>query len=291
MTTAHPSRFITAAAVTLALVLVLVLMPGAVRAYATHMFGALREPGEPAFIAAHRGDRAVAPENTIPAFEAAFERGYDFVECDVQLTADGHAVVLHDETVDRTTDGSGRVDELALAEIATLDAGSWFDPEFAGTPVPTLDDFLALLARSDSRALVELKQDWTADDVEAIRADIYRHGVQDRIVFASFSLVTLAALEEAEPVIPRVLLQRRLTLDPVALAGVYGAIAVMTNPDALEARPDAVARLHEAGLGVLLYTLNSEERWSDALDLGVDGIATDTPSDLDDWIAHTAPGT
>src|SRR6478609_8641943 len=111
----HPvRRALASAVVTLALVAVLLLVPDAVRVYATNMMGGLRAPGEPAFIAGHRGDRASAPENTLPAFEAAFASNLEFVETDVQLTADGQPVLMHDDTVDRTTDGAGSVSDLTL---------------------------------------------------------------------------------------------------------------------------------------------------------------------------------
>ena len=87
------------------------------------------------------------------------------------------------------------------------------------------------------------------------------------------------------------LIRQVLPHDPVAVAQRYGVIALMTRPSALEAQPDAVAAMHDAGLGVLLYTLNSEDRWNEALAWGVDGIVTDKPSTLDAWIADTAPGT
>src|ERR1700712_3688902 len=98
-------RPLAASVLTIAAVLVFVLHPEAVQAYSGSMIGALRAPGQPAFIAGHRGDRADAPENTVPAFRAALAAGLDFVETDVQLTSDGAAVIMHDETVDRTTNG------------------------------------------------------------------------------------------------------------------------------------------------------------------------------------------
>lgn len=281
-----------AALVTVASVAVLVLAPGATNAYGANLMGPLRTPGEAAFIAAHRGDRASAPENTVPAFAAAVVSGSDFLEVDVQLTADGYPVLIHDLTVDRTTTGVGAVADLTLAEIRTLDAGSWFAPTFAGVQVPLFDEFLGILAGApEVTALVELKGTWTADDVETLLGDIYFRGVQDRLVFASFSPTTVTALHDTAPAIPRVLIRRVLPLDPVAVAQRFDAIAIMTRSSALAERPDAVERMHAAGLGVLLYTLNSEERWGEALSYGVDGIVTDTPSALDAWIAQTAPGT
>lgn len=288
----HPvRRALASAVVTLALVAVLLLVPDAVRVYATNMMGSLRAPGEPAFIAGHRGDRASAPENTMPAFEAAFASNLEFVETDVQLTADGHAVLMHDDTVDRTTDGSGAVSELTLDQLLALDAGSWFAPEFAGTRVPLFDEFLDAFTGTRKKALIELKGFWDAEGIRQIVDDVYAHGVQNRVVFASFNLTTVANLSDVAPAIPRVIIKRDLPADPVGLAQYYGAIAILTTPSALESDEDAVARMHAAGLGVLVYTLNSEKRWSEALDYGVDGIITDTPSTLDGWIAKTAPGT
>jgi glycerophosphoryl diester phosphodiesterase len=287
-----PLRIAAAILVTTASVLVLVLAPGATNAYAANLMGPLRAPGEAAFIAAHRGDRAAAPENTVPAFVSAVRSGSDFLETDVQLTADGYPVLMHDSSVDRTTNGTGNVADLTLAELRTLDAGSWYSEEFVGIQVPLFVEFLDILVASpDVTALVELKDEWTADDVETLMGGIYFRGVQDRIVFAAFSPDTAASLQEVAPAIPRVILRRVLPVDPVEVAGRYGAIAIMTRASALEDRPDAIAQMHAAGLGVLLYTLNSEERWSEALSYGVDGIVTDEPSALDEWIAATAPGT
>lgn len=281
-----------AALVTIASVAVLVLAPGATNAYAANLMGPLRAPGEAAFIAAHRGDRATAPENTVPAFEAAVLSGSDFLETDVQLTADGYPILMHDTTVDRTTSGSGAVADLTLAEIRTLDAGSWYAPAFTGVQVPMWDDFLDILTRAPGvTALVELKHEWTSDDVEKLLGGIYFHGVQDRIVFAAFSPGTLTALHDTAPAIPRVLIRRVLPIDPVEVAQRFDAIAIMTRSSALKDSPDAVERMHAAGLGLVLYTLNTDDRWGEALAYGVDGIITDEPSALDVWIAQTAPGT
>ena len=288
----HPvRRGLVSAAVTVALMAVFLLAPAATRVYASNMMGALRAPGEPAFIAGHRGDRASAPENTLPALGAALAGPLDFVETDVQLTSDGVAVLIHDETVDRTTDGTGLVAELTLAQLRALDAGAWFDPQFAGTRIPTLVEFLDLFAGSDKKALVELKGFWTAEQIHGILGDILARGVQDRIIFASFNLTTVENLRDAAPAFSRVIIRRDLPEDPVGLAQFYGAIAILTSPLSLERDEHAVSDMHEAGLGVLVYTLNSEERWSEALAYGVDGIITDVPSRLDGWIAATAPGT
>lgn len=285
------NRAFAAAALTIATVLVLILDPAAANVYAMNMFGTLRGPGEPAFVAGHRGDRSLAPENTIPALQAALDSSMTFVETDLQLTADGVPVIIHDPTVDRTTSGTGAVEDLTLAELKALDAGSWFSADFAGVTVPTFDEFLGIFSHSRKKALIELKGFWTADEVQIVTSLVYRAGVQDRVVFATFDFTTLRNIESVAPVFPRVIIRRELPEDPVALAEFYGAIAVLTSPKSVERAPEVVDLMHEAGIGILLYTLNSESRWSEALALGVDGIVTDKPSTLDKWLANTAPGT
>jgi hypothetical protein len=108
-------------------------------------------------VEAHRGDNAQAPENTLAAFRLARDQGARWIELDVQQTRDNEIVVMHDPTVDRTTDGNGPVASLTLAEIRQLDAGSWFSAAFAGEPVPTLAETAALVAGSGSRLNVEVK--------------------------------------------------------------------------------------------------------------------------------------
>src|SRR5690606_40107102 len=93
---------------------------------------------------AHRGARAEGPENTLAAIRLALEKGADGFELDVHRTRDGHLVVCHDETVDRTTDGTGAIGAMTLAELKRLDAGRWFDERFAGERIPTLDEVWAL---------------------------------------------------------------------------------------------------------------------------------------------------
>ncbi len=284
-------RAVFAALTTTALVLIFVLNPDAALVYATNMFGSLRAPGEPAFIAGHRGDRAHFPENTLPALQGVLDSDFDFVETDIQLTADGVPVLIHDLDVDRTTNGTGLVADLTLEQLKALDAGSWYDPQFAGVQVPTLDEFLDIFQSSKKKAMLELKGIWTEDQVRVVTSLIYARGVQNRVIFEGFDFETLEALQKAAPVFPRVLIQRYLPTDPVALANRFGAIAILTSPASLVDDPGAVATMHEAGLGIILYTLNKKQKWSDALKLGVDGIITDKPSSLDKWIAENAPGT
>jgi glycerophosphoryl diester phosphodiesterase len=274
-----------------ATVVLLLLSASPARVHAESVFGALRSPGQAALIAGHRGDRSIAPENTIPALQGALDSSLDFVETDLQLTADGVPVLIHDETVDRTTDGTGAVADLTFSQLRTLDAGSWYSPAFAGVRVPSFDEFLAIFQSSEKQALLELKGFWTEDEVRLVVGKLAASGATHRVTFASFDFTTLMNLRSAAPEIPRVIIQRLLPADPVALAEHFHAIAILTSPGSVEADHDAVADMHAAGLGLLLYTLNSKQRWSEALEFGVDGIITDRPSNLDEWLAATAPGT
>ncbi|TBN56389.1 hypothetical protein EYE40_02675 [Glaciihabitans arcticus] len=282
--------------VTMVAVLFITLSPGVSRVYAASVFGALRAPGEPAFVAGHRGDRSNAPENTLPALQAALDSSLAFVETDVQLSKDGVPVLIHDESVDRTTNGKGAVDTLTLKQLKKLDAGKWYAPRFAGTRIPTLDEFLEVFAAAealaaDKKVLMELKGFWPKENVQTVVELIEARGVEGRVTLASFDYTTLMNIEKVGPSFPRVIITRELPGDPVGLATHFGAIAILTSADGLREHPAAVEEMHEAGLGLLLYTLNSEERWGEALALGVDGIITDKPSTLDKWLAETAPGT
>ena len=146
---------------------------------------------------AHRGASATHPENTLAAFRAAVEAGADSVELDVQLTADGEPVVIHDDTVDRTTNGSGAVAELPLKTIRALDAGSWRHPRFSGQRIPTLDETLELLAAAP-RINMELKSEdprLAEVAVEAIEARRLHPG----IMVSSFLLRHLVAVKRRLP--------------------------------------------------------------------------------------------
>jgi glycerophosphoryl diester phosphodiesterase len=287
----HPMRPLIAVVTTLLLVLGIVLSPQVSGVYASNVFGALRTPGDPAFVAGHRGDRSSAPENTIVSLQAALDSTLEFAETDVQLTADGVPVLMHDPTVDRTTDGTGPVGDFTLERLRTLDAGSWYSPAFAGVRVPTLEEFLVIFAGSNKKVLLELKDFWSKAEVSVATDLVYTAGVQDRVTFTTKNFTTLRNIEAVAPGFPRAIIMRLLPADPVRLAQFYGAIAILTSLESLERNPQAVELMHAAGLGILLYTLNSEKRWSEALAFGVDGIVTDKPSSLDKWLAETAPET
>ncbi|PPL15553.1 glycerophosphodiester phosphodiesterase [Microterricola pindariensis] len=281
-----------ASGVVLALLNAVLLAPSSSQVYASDVFGALRLPGDPAFIAGHRGDRSVAPENTIPAFTAAFENdAMQFVETDVQLSRDGVPMLFHDTTLERVAGTRKRVGELSARQLKRLDVGAFYSERFAGTRMPSLAEFLDLAADYDKRLLIELKSDWTLAEIDRVLAVVDASAVGSRVMLQSFSIETLQNLQEAAPQIPRLMLIRELPADPVPMARQLGVLALGTTARAVTAAPESLQRLHEAGFGVLCYTLNSERSWAEVRALGVDGIITDTPSELDGWLAQNAPGT
>jgi glycerophosphoryl diester phosphodiesterase len=259
--------------------------------YAIDVFGALRQPGEAAAIIGHRGDRSTAPENTLPALELAMDE-LAYVETDVRLTRDGVPVLFHDTDLERVAGREGRIEDLDHDDVARLDVGAWYSGDWTGERVPTLDAFLEALAERDgARALVELKAAWAPDEVRRVVDLIERHGLRGRVVLQSFSIETLQSVQRVSPTTPRIMLIRELPADPVPLAEQLGVIGFGTTAPSVTAAPDAVDLAHAAGIAVLCYTLNTQDTWEQVRALGVDGIITDQPSDLDAWIATTAPGT
>lgn len=254
---------------------------------ARDLLGKLRSPGEAAFVAAHRGDRSASPENTVPAIQAALAGPFDYVEVDVALTADGFAVLLHDDTLDRTTNGTGLLAEHTLAEVRTLDAGSWFDDAHAGTLVPTVEEFLDLLASSAKKGLVELKGAWTPEATASFAEAVRVRSLDDRIAVASFDARSLALIAAAAPTLPRLAILRTLPDDIVAAARALDVRGIVASGAAVLKAPHVIAELHDVGLRIAVYTLNDDTRWQRAIDLGVDGIITDEPRVLTEWLAES----
>ncbi|MCT9821553.1 glycerophosphodiester phosphodiesterase family protein [Microbacterium sp. W1N] len=254
------------------------------------LLGSLRQPGESAFIAGHRGGADAAPENTLPAVRAALDAGYDYVEVDLQLTVDGHAVLHHDATVDRTTDGHGRLAELTLAQVRELDAGSSFSARFAGTGVPTAEEFLDVLAAHHGRAILDLKGRWDAAAAGRLVEAVAQRDLEDQVVVASFDARTLADIAARSTVIARLAILRALPPDVVEAARQAGVRGVVVDRKALLRAPELVDRLHEADLRVVVYTLNSDRQWDAVTELGVDGIVTDDPQTLERWQRASADG-
>src|SRR5699024_3414692 len=208
----------------------------------------------------------------------------------IQPLVDGTAAVIHDETVDATTDGTGRVDALDGAALAELDAGSWFSPAFAGQRVPLLEDVLALLlARPGIDLLLEVKGDWTAEAMGAALEGIRRAGLAGRVCVQSFSVPTLTHALELAPELRRELLVDELPAG-LCVALALGAAGINPRGTALAADPGFVARAHAAGLRVSVWTLDTPDQWRRAVAAGVDAVITNEPGGLAGYLARDPEG-
>lgn len=240
-----------------------------------------REPDRP-LVFAHRGAKAYAPENTIPAFLKAIELGADGVELDVQFSADGALVVIHNPTLDETTNGSGRVTSHTLEELKALDAGSWFSPEFAGTRLCTLEEALDAI---EGRIFVNIEMksfalgnDGMAEEVARI---VNERGLRERVIVSSFNPFALRRLRQVAPQIERGLLYAPDL--PLYLRRAW--LRVWAKPDALHPEHVMVdARYMEwarkKGYAVNVWTVNEETDMLRMIDLGVNAIITDHPDRL-----------
>ncbi|PRX97224.1 glycerophosphodiester phosphodiesterase [Allonocardiopsis opalescens] len=237
----------------------------------------------PAQVVAHRGYSGLAPENTLVAIEAARHSGADYIEIDIDFTADGVPVVIHDDTVDRTTDGTGAIREMDYSEVRGLDAGSWFAPAYADEPMPSLEQALDSFADQGGRLLLEYKGGWSANAV-AETADMIRdRGLADSVMVQSFDVETVRNLRAEAPELPAGLLRSRLDGDPVAIAEELGVDAYNPNAERLLERPEVVDELQAAGIEVMAYTVNEAAGWQRLTELGVDAIITDHPAQLAGW--------
>lgn len=234
-------------------------------------------------IVAHRGAATVAPENTLAAFQLAIEQDVDFVETDVQLTSDGVAVLLHDPDVDRTTNGAGPLSQYTYEQLRTLDAGSWFAPEFAGEQVPTLEEFVSLLGPAPTRAFVELKGDWPAERVIETIDLLRSHHLVHRIVLASFERDTLEVVREFAPEYATILLTRDLDAKTVDYAIDLQVNAVCARDKLLAKHSGAIDNLRHAGIGTIAYTLNTPKQWKRAAKQQIDFFVTDDAAALTAW--------
>ncbi|MDB5408796.1 MAG: glycerophosphodiester phosphodiesterase [Rhodospirillales bacterium] len=227
----------------------------------------------------HRGAAAAAPENTLAGFRAAGGLGVAWVEFDVRLAADGTCILLHDDRVDRTTDGTGEAAQLTFAALRRLDAGAWFGAAFAGERIPSLSEAIALLAMLGLGANIEIKPAPGAAAATARAAvEVVRREWPARLpppLLSSFEREALAAARAAAPDLPRGLLVGDLPADWQAQAESIGAATV--NCDQRRLDHARARRVIDAGYPLLAYTVNQPERARELLAWGVSGVFTDRP--------------
>jgi glycerophosphoryl diester phosphodiesterase len=230
-------------------------------------------------ILAHRGDKLHAPENTLPAFEQAIQKGADGVELDVKLTADGHVVVIHDSSVERTTDGRGRVASLTLEAIRKLDAGSWFDKKFSGTKIPLLEEAFEAIG-GDKLINVELKNYSSPfnDLVSKVCDLIKRHNNQEQIILSSFYSSNLKAASQILPGVSRALLAMPgpAGLWARSFGFMFGEYQAL-HPHISNVTREQVQRAHRLKRRIHAWTANKPGEILRLRDWDVDGIITDDP--------------
>jgi glycerophosphoryl diester phosphodiesterase len=244
----------------------------------------------------HRGLIHHAPENTVQGFAACFDLAIG-IELDVRRTRDGHLVCLHDDDVKRTTDGTGKVAELSLADLQKLDAGRWFDPAFAGLVVPTLEEVFRLCAGERASSQVLIAIDLKIDD-ETVEADVVRlaekHGVLDQLVFIGRAIETPSVrrkLRAANPKVSVAVLAQTADDLPAALKDRDSNWAYLRFVPTAE----QVAQVHRAGKRVFLVgpTVSGREpdNWRRAREAGVDAILTDFPLECRQVFRESQGGT
>ncbi|MGA9532214.1 MAG: glycerophosphodiester phosphodiesterase family protein [Anaerolineales bacterium] len=225
-------------------------------------------------VVAHRGAGGEAPENTLAAVRAGMESGAGFLEIDVRRSADGAFVVIHDATVERTTDGAGAVESMTTSQLRALDAGSWFDPAFAGERIPLLDEVLTAVGEWQGALAVEVKDPRMDLDIAEQLAIALQTGPFHRILLVSFDHDWLRLFRQVMPATP----VGELSVYPLkppdgAIVERIGVFWLATVID-----PTLVWRSHRRGLQVWVWTIDHPigirlMRW-----LGVDGVTTNHPT-------------
>ncbi len=244
-------------------------------------------------IFAHRGARRVAPENTLPAFAAALEMGADGIELDVHLSRDGQLVVIHDFTLDKTTSARGLVTEYSAADLAALDAGSHFSPDFANVGIPTLVDVLDLIGDA-CRINIEIKSmdPEGGPAVEPLAALLRARGLYDQVIVSSFNPVALIKMRWVEPRV-RLGLLYEASLPPHLRYAWFTSIMApeAIHPYAPLVTEDEMQWARARGLEVNVWTVNAVDEARRLADLGVDALITDVPDILIGALAEKVAST
>jgi glycerophosphoryl diester phosphodiesterase len=236
----------------------------------------------PVLVIAHRGFSGGAPENTLAAFKKAIDLGVDMIELDVLLSKDGQIVVIHDDTLNRTTNGKGRVTDYTLDELKQLDAGSWFGNQFSGEKIPTLKEVLEL-TRGKMFLNIELKKGnlgrYTMMDLaDRSLQEVEEVGMLNQVVFASFDPSAIDRIIGKNPKIPVALIYNQSWTFPQEVTG--GRSVTVLSCSGMVLTQTNITNTHQRGMKVIVWTLNTEEHMEHFLNMGVDGIVTNYPDRL-----------
>ena len=230
------------------------------------------------WVIAHRGASGNAPENTLAAFERAVALGAGFIETDLHLTRDSRFVVIHDPTLERTTNGHGNVRDITLAEIRKLDAGMWFDREFMGQQVPTLEEVLEFGAKHDVIFYLELKYEAAWGMHHSLMGALQKSGAAARSIVISSSESTLAALRQVDSAAMMGLIFEEANQD-YAKAGIeLGVRQLCPKFDLVSS--ETVEAAHRLDLQVATWTVDDVPTMHAMIEAKVDGIMTNFPDRL-----------
>ncbi len=230
----------------------------------------------------HRGAALAAPENTLEGLREAKRQGARWVEVDAKLTADNHAILLHDDLLDRTTSGKGAAAQATLTAIRALDAGAWFAPAFAGAKVPTLEETVKELLALDLNCNFEIKpcpgrEQVTAEFVMRELQRLWPSHVEKPLI-SSFAYQSLEVAYRLAPEFPRAVLVEEVPENWQALC--EGVQAIALNPWHKTLTLEGTKAIKSAGYRVLSYTVNETVRARELLHWGVDGVFSDAPGQL-----------
>ena len=232
-------------------------------------------------VIAHRGEHLHHPENTLPAYQAAIDAGADYIEVDVRTTSDGKMVLMHDSTVNRTTNGTGSVASMTSKQVLSLDAGAKFSSEFLGTKIPTFDQALGL-----AYGKIGIYVDTKDADPHALVDAIKRHNMQEHVVIygSTFFLMKVHRISPALKVMPEAVnviicsLEVKILHPKVLAFGSYD----FTN-QVIDCAKKANAQIYVDRLG----TTDNPDGWQKAIDMGANGIQTNRPAELVEYLrAH-----
>ncbi len=238
----------------------------------------------PGFMAiAHRGASSYAPENTFAAFDLAIAMGARHIELDVHFSSDGHLVVIHDDAVNRTTDGSGPVTGHSLAALTALDAGSWFDPRFKGERIPTLG---AVLEHYKRRAHVHVEIKGHTTGLAQKTVDLVRsRGMAGQVTITSFQIAKLEETRAYAPELPTGWLVGQVSDASIAQARAMGLTQLCPRADTVT--PALVSRLHAERFVVRAWGVATEDLMRRVVTAGADGMTVNFPDKL---LAYLAAG-
>jgi glycerophosphoryl diester phosphodiesterase len=240
-------------------------------------------------IFAHRGSSAYAPENTLAAFNLAVQQHADGIELDVKLTADDQVVVMHDDSVDRTTNSRGQIKSLSLQELKRLDAGSNFNPAFQSERIPTLVEVFETVGQKII-INIELKNySSPLDDLpNKVISLVKAYGFEKNVLLSSFNFIALIRAHYLLPVVPLGLLTIPGLADPTLRTKlVRFSPRLALFPNYVDVTPKMIKAVHRANSQIHAYTVNQPETMQQLFTIGVDGIITDDPPLAQKVLAET----